>query len=110
MANLNEYARWWYNKDRKWIYLHRCVARLKVGRLLLPNEVAHHKDGNTMNYSWDNIEVITRQEHGSIHGKEYGGLKRKHEYCLIDNCKNKHHAHGLCKKHYARRFREEQGW
>lgn len=45
------------------IFIHRAVAENKLGRPLLPNEVAHHIDGNKFNNDPNNIKVVTRSNH-----------------------------------------------
>lgn len=45
------------------IFIHRAVAENKLGRPLLPNEVAHHIDGNKFNNDPDNIKIVTRSNH-----------------------------------------------
>lgn len=45
------------------IFIHRAVAENKLGRPLLPNEVAHHIDGNKFNNDPDNIKIVTRGNH-----------------------------------------------
>ena len=40
------------------------------------------------------------------HGKKPLAGKR---YCMIENCKEPHHAKGTCKKHYNRYYKEEHG-
>lgn len=49
------------------VLLHRHVAQLKLGRWLLSNEIVHHIDENKLNNSPDNLLVLSRQEHSSIH-------------------------------------------
>lgn len=53
---------------------HRAVAEEKLGRALLPGEIAHHKDENKQNNDPDNIEVLPSQaEHARLH---FAGKKR----------------------------------
>mgnify|MGYP002073147721 CR=1 FL=1 len=52
------------------IYMHRYIAAMKIGRALLPNEHAHHKDGNKENNSLDNIEVLSAKDHAKLHMAE----------------------------------------
>lgn len=49
----------------------RKIAReeveLRLGRTLTYNEIVHHKDGNLLNWSIDNLEVISRANHATLH-------------------------------------------
>lgn len=54
--------------ERGYYYEHILVAEDKIGRILDTSiETVHHKDGNKTNNHPDNLEVITRQEHGKHH-------------------------------------------
>lgn len=57
-------------KKGKYVYVHVVVAEQKLGRLLESWEVAHHKDGNKLNNSPENIEVKSRSEHTRHHLKD----------------------------------------
>jgi hypothetical protein len=41
--------------------VHRWVEEKKLGRKLKPSEVVHHKDGNPLNNSPDNLKVYPNQ-------------------------------------------------
>lgn len=48
---------------------HVLVAEDTIGRSLLPNEHVHHIDEQRLNNSPDNLRVMTRSEHRSLHSK-----------------------------------------
>lgn len=52
-------------------HAHRVVAEKKLGRKLKLGEVVHHKDGNKLNYSEENLEVLSSQnEHAKLHQED----------------------------------------
>ena len=52
-----------------YVQVHRIVAEQKLGRLLLPTEIVHHRDENDFNNSPDNLVVTeSHSTHGKIHG------------------------------------------
>lgn len=99
-ANPNSYCRIEYGSKKKhcgyyWLYMpdhpcstkdgyireHRYIAEksiaskdqlvIKDGRYVLdPNLDVHHIDGNKLNNSIDNLQIVTRSEHANIHGKQ----------------------------------------
>lgn len=49
---------------------YRLVARKKIGRELLDNEVVHHINGDPTDDRPENLEVIARSAHASLHAVE----------------------------------------
>jgi hypothetical protein len=47
--------------------LHRILAEQKIGRKLYPNEIVHHIDGDKLNNSIDNLQIMTNSEHTKLH-------------------------------------------
>ena len=47
--------------------LYRTLAEMKLGRELNKDEEVHHIDGNHSNNNLDNLMVLSRAEHMSIH-------------------------------------------
>ena len=56
-----------YNSMNGYVAFHRLVAEEKLGRLILPDEIVHHIDGNKLNNAPENLVVITRAEHMRAH-------------------------------------------
>ena len=57
--------------NNKGLYpLHRVVAENTLGRLLKPDEIVHHRDGNKGNDDPSNLEVIINAEHSRQHSIE----------------------------------------
>lgn len=47
--------------------IHRLVMARHLGRPLSSDEVVHHRDGDKMNWSVENLEVMTSEEHRKYH-------------------------------------------
>lgn len=67
--------------NRGYVLRYRYRMEQKLGRLLLPDEHVHHKDGNKLNDSEDNLEVLSRSEHTKEH------FKKKLDYDKIEELK-----------------------
>lgn len=74
-----------------YVFEHRYVMECFLGRALRPEEQVHHKDGNKLNNSLENLEVLSREEHARIHHPKSQKTKVK---------KLRHHWYdGLSKEH-----------
>lgn len=62
-------------------HTHRRVAEKKLGRPLEKGEIVHHKDGDKLNNSPDNLEVMTQSDHVREHIDDMLKKRReKHAY------------------------------
>ena len=58
-------------QNAKGLYpLHIVLMENKLGRLLQPGETVHHRDEDKANDDPDNLEVIRRGPHASLHNQE----------------------------------------
>lgn len=75
-----------------WIYHHRHVVSLSIGRWLRSDEQVHHIDENKVNNVMSNLQVVTRKEHANIHNgerkkiecKACGKLTFNDHYCSVE--------------------------
>lgn len=51
-------------------YLHRLIMADKIGCGIPSNYVVHHVDGDKLNNDPANLELLTREEHMSLHGED----------------------------------------
>lgn len=70
-VNNNGYRLIRVHPDKKgsaaYVLEHRWVMEQELGRLLAPEESVHHKDGNKLNNSPENLELRTTRSHGEGH-------------------------------------------
>jgi len=73
----------------RYIYEHRYLMEKKLGRLLRPGEVVHHRDENKLNNADNNLQLKSRGQHSSDHLEVYREQKDKGFITLTcdwDNC------------------------
>lgn len=52
-----------------YVFEHILVAEKLLGRKLVKGEDVHHKDENKENNSPDNLQILSKSKHSSLHGK-----------------------------------------
>jgi hypothetical protein len=78
------------------VYLHRHIKSLQLNRWLTSKEVVHHIDENRINNELTNLEILSQEEHASVHlrkledrvciqcNKLYRPKTSKQKYCSRD--------------------------
>lgn len=64
------YVRVWDNQKNGLVFAHRKEMEKHLGRKLRKNEVVHHKDGDKLNNKIENLELMDRSIHCSMHNKK----------------------------------------
>jgi len=57
--------------DGKTKLLHRHIMEELLGRLLVPGEIVHHKNGDKYDNDPGNLEVLSAKEHSKHHNQKY---------------------------------------
>ena len=58
---------WKIKVGGKWIYEHRYVMEINLGRKLLKHEIVHHLNEDKQDNNLTNLEIVTRAEHNKAH-------------------------------------------
>lgn len=66
-----KYKDYWRIKleDGGWDFEHRIVAEHYLGRKLTENEVVHHRNGDGLDNRIENIDVMDKRQHASMHNR-----------------------------------------
>jgi hypothetical protein len=66
--------RFWINGELKTEYTHRLVAKMFLGNI--EGLTVNHKDKNTLNNHWTNLEILTMQENCDHKRRDYKLIKK----------------------------------
>src|SRR6516165_8742067 len=88
-----------------WVLEHILIASTKI-RPLKKGEHIHHRNGNTLDNRVENLQIVSRSEHMSIH-RSLGPLWAvQHDKCIQCGTQERPHwARGLCTICYKRWWR-----
>lgn len=56
--------------NKGYVREHRLVVEKSLGRILERSEIVHHRNGDTLDNSIDNLEIVNRSDHMKIHHRE----------------------------------------
>ena len=75
-------------KGGGYCWMHRRLAEQTLKRKLNTNEVVHHLDGDPKNNSLDNLIVLSRSKHASLHSylRTQGAILSKGSIENLENC------------------------
>jgi hypothetical protein len=77
MKALPEYEQYYNPATDTWHYTHRTVAKCKYSlKKIKKGQLVHHKDFNPCNNDFDNVDVMSTQEHRVLHNMVNSPAKR----------------------------------
>lgn len=94
-------------------YEHRIVARDILSEEVNENWIAHHKDGNSLNNLPNNLKMLSKSDHGSIHVKNL--MKLQAELAVKRKGRTIEEVYGLekateWKKNLSKRKKNKEPW
>lgn len=64
-------------RSGRYLFRYRQVLEEHLGRALRPDEVVHHINGDPLDDRIENLQLMSPEEHGRLHGIQSGEVRRK---------------------------------
>lgn len=68
---------------------HRLIVEQSIGRLLMKQEVVHHKDHNRSNNKIENLEILSPSEHSKYHSTKFVIQFQGESMSFVEACRRK---------------------
>ena len=94
---------------RSFVFYHRHIMSIKLGRWISTEENVHHIDGNKINNNLENLMILSRAEHAKLENNIKGNFLEI-TYCSICD-KELKYGSSICRKCYGiniRKFNPEK--
>lgn len=92
------------DRNKRYVYLHRALKELELGRYLKDDEEVHHKDNNRRNNKPNNLELVKFKKHQKEHSHETKFWKESPR-----NKPGRKAVHRVLSKHSQSQLRLEPG-